>query len=200
MERIHWPLLALSLTACQLSPTRADTTVAVPPEPGPWDHVPLADGFDWPVGPPDATGYYDAQPFGQNRHLGEDWNGRGGGDTDLGDPVHAIADGVVTEAWDHWGGWGQVVRVVHRWREPDGRMRTVESLYAHLDRMDVRDGQVVKRGQGIGTTGDAHSQYLAHLHLELRARPGMPLGPGYSSDRAGWLDPSVFISLRRPKK
>jgi murein DD-endopeptidase MepM/ murein hydrolase activator NlpD len=59
-------------------------------------------------------------------------------------------------------------------------------------------GQTIERGQVIGSIGDAHGVYLAHLHLELRARPEMPLGDGYSSRRAGWLDPSVFIGLRRP--
>ena len=29
--------------------------------------APNADGFDFPVGPPDARGWYDAQPFGKNR-------------------------------------------------------------------------------------------------------------------------------------
>jgi len=192
-------LLALSaiLLACETGPVAADEG-AEPSPPDPWAHVPLADGFDWPVGPPDGVGYRDAQPFGVNAHLGEDWNGLGGGNTDQGDPIHAIADGVVSEAWDHWGGWGQVVRIVHRWREEDGRLRTVESLYAHLDRIDVEDGDPVARGQRIGTLGNAHGRYLAHLHLELRGRPGLPLGQGYSSRRAGWLDPSVFISLRRP--
>ena len=43
--------------------------------------IPVSDGFDFPVGPPDAKGYYDAQSFGKNRHLGSDWNGVGGGNT-----------------------------------------------------------------------------------------------------------------------
>ncbi len=30
----------------------------------------IADGFDYPVGMPDGKGYYDAQPFTKNRHLG----------------------------------------------------------------------------------------------------------------------------------
>ena len=148
-------------------------------------------GFDFPVGPPNAGGYYDAQPFGINDHLGNDWNGNGGGDTDLGDPVHAIAAGVVTVASDHGGGWGNVVRVVHPCGEVPGR--EVESLYAHLDTIEVQEGQRVDRGQRIGTIGTAGGQYRAHLHLELRARRGMPLGGGYSKDTAGYLDPSAFI-------
>ncbi|MCP4808387.1 MAG: hypothetical protein GY913_06235 [Proteobacteria bacterium] len=39
--------------------------------------LPATDGFDQPVGHPDAEGYFDAQPFGVNHHLGQDWNGNG---------------------------------------------------------------------------------------------------------------------------
>src|SRR5690606_26302707 len=96
----------------------------------------LADGFDYPVGPPDGAGYYDAQPFGgDSAHLGSDWNGVRGGNSDLGDPVFAVADGRVLDTTDHGGGWGNVVRVAHLVRDEEG-VRVVESLYAHLERVD----------------------------------------------------------------
>ncbi len=41
------------------------------PDFGPDD---IANAFDYPVGKPDAVGYYNAQPFGKNHHLGDDWN------------------------------------------------------------------------------------------------------------------------------
>jgi murein DD-endopeptidase MepM/ murein hydrolase activator NlpD len=152
-------------------------------------------GFGFPVGPPDAHGYYDAQAFGRNDHLGNDWNGNGGGDTDLGDPVHAIGAGVITVAHDHGGGWGKVVRIVHGCG--DGAGDQVESLYAHLDAIEVHLGQRVASGERIGTIGTAGGQYLAHLHLELRAHAGLPLGGGYSTDSAGYLDPTAFIERHR---
>lgn len=152
-------------------------------------YLPSCDGFDFPVGAPDAEGYYDAQPFGVNDHLGNDWNGNGGADTDLGDPVHAVSSGVVIEATDHGGGWGNVVRIAH----PCG----VESLYAHLDTMSLIAGMTVGRGQQIGTIGDAHGRYRAHLHFELRDRP-LPLGEGYSRFRPGYLDPTYYIRSHRP--
>ena len=62
--------------------------------------VNLADGFDFPVGKPNGDGYYKARGLRlrEPRHYGEDWNGRAGGDKDLGDPGYAIADGIVTPA------------------------------------------------------------------------------------------------------
>lgn len=158
----------------------------------------LADGFDFPVGAPEARGYYDAQPFGgDSAHLGSDWNGVRGGDSDRGDPVLAIADGRVVDATDHEGGWGNVVRVVHRVREADGSEHVVESLYAHLERVDVRLGEFVARGQPLGTIGTADGVYVAHLHLEIRETPGRPLGRGYGPPDVQ-VDPTTFICSRRP--
>ncbi len=161
--------------------------------------LPLADGFDFPVGAPDASGYHDAQPFGGRReHLGSDWNGVRGGDSDLGDPVFAVATGRVIETADHGGGWGKVVRVVHRVRDrATGDERLVESLYAHLDVVDVQVGELVERGQQVGTIGDANGAWVAHLHLELRDQPGRPLGAGYGAPD-GQIDPTAFIRANRP--
>jgi murein DD-endopeptidase MepM/ murein hydrolase activator NlpD len=160
--------------------------------------VPVADGFDFPVGAPDGDGYYDAQPFGENDHLGSDWNGTGGGDSDLGDPVTAIAEGVVRFAGDLGGGWGNVVRIEHRVGVGSSK-DAVESLYAHLDRIDVAVGARIRRGQRLGTIGTAHGRYKAHLHLELRSIIGADIGGGYASDRTGYLDPTVFIRAHRPR-
>lgn len=157
-----------------------------------YGHLPVATTFGLPVGFPDGAGYYDAQDFGQHYHLGEDWNGLGGGDSDLGDPVVAMAAGVVTYADDAGPGWGHVVRVVHHVRH-GGRSHFVESVYAHLDRIDAEVGHALAAGDPVGTIGDAHGRYLAHLHFEVRSAPDLPLGPGYSADTSNHLDPSAFI-------
>jgi hypothetical protein len=48
------------------------------------------------------NGYYVATSFGESfslgLHPGEDWNGKGGGNTDLGRPVHSVAAGRVAVA------------------------------------------------------------------------------------------------------
>jgi murein DD-endopeptidase MepM/ murein hydrolase activator NlpD len=152
-----------------------------------------ADHFDFPVGAPDAVGYYKAQHFkGKKNHLGEDWNALTGGNTDLGDPIYACANGYVKEVKDYKGGWGNVIRVLHYYNDS-----IVESLYAHCDTVLVKEKTWIDRGQKIGTIGTAHGQYLAHLHFEMRSDITMGLGNGYSKDSKGYLDPTKFIKKHR---
>lgn len=159
--------------------------------------IPISNGFDFPVGPPDAKGYYNAQGFqGETTHLGEDWNGVGGGNTDLGDPVYAIANGIVALAEDWGGGWGNVLRVFHNIGSAD-KPNIIESFYAHLDTMIVQEMDSLKRGQQIGTIGDAYGAYPAHLHFEMRWKAGMLDGGGYSEDTTGFLNPTKFIKAHR---
>ncbi len=143
-----------------------------------------------------AETYYVAQGFAENDHLGEDWNGNGGGNTDLGDTVYSLGPGVVTFAEDAGSGWGQVVRVAHRLKTATGEL-SIESVYAHLDRMDVVRGDVLKMDDVVGTIGDAAGHYWAHLHLELRTHPGLPLGPGYAENTSGYVDPRAFIAAHQ---
>ena len=158
----------------------------------------FTDGFDYPVGIPNANGYFKAQNFGDHQHLGEDWNAISGGNTDLGDPVHVIANGLVTFSKDVCCGWGNVIRIVHYLPDnPDTPF--VESVYAHLHNRRVKAGDLVMRGEKIGSIGTANGRYMAHLHLELRSFINMSLGPGYSKDVFGFFDPSDFIDKNRPK-
>jgi len=148
--------------------------------------------FDFPVGKPDAKNYFKAREFGQDKHLGEDWNGVGGGNSDLGDPVYSISSGYVSFAENISSGWGNIVRVVHKFPyHPEHSY--VESFYAHLDEIYVKPGDFVQRGQQIGTIGTADGRYSAHLHLELRSFVDMGIGPGYSDDTFGFLAPTKFI-------
>lgn len=156
----------------------------------------LTSSFDFPVGKPNAENYYLASRFGNKNHLGEDWNGRGGGNTDLGDPVYAAGNGVVTVSEDICCGWGNVVRVVHK-LEGHTEFDYLETIYAHLDKIYVSEGQLLLKGDQVGTIGTAHGTYTAHLHFELRDFVDMTMGPGYSNDWEGYLDPSAFIRNNR---
>ncbi len=158
-----------------------------------FDSINIADRFDYPVGPPDGKGYYNAQGFGANLHLGDDWNGIGGGNTDFGDTIYAIGNGYVFFAEDIEGGWGNVVRLIHQL--PNGKQ--IESLYAHCDTLIVSVKEWVKRGDPIATIGTANGAYLAHLHLEIRDSVRMEIGGGYGSETEGYIDPTKFLKRNR---
>ena len=86
-----------------------------------------------------------------------------------------LALGIVSEAKDFGNGWGNVVRVIHNIGTPD-QPRLIEALYAHLDTMMVIVGDTLQRGQKLGTIGDAHGAYYAHLHFEIRKKPRHAFG------------------------
>jgi murein DD-endopeptidase MepM/ murein hydrolase activator NlpD len=175
-----------------LAPLRAQDKAA---------RINLADGFDFPVGKPEATGYYIARGVRLTApvHFGEDWNGRGGGDTDLGDPVYACGDGVVTWAYDVHVGWGNVVLIRHAYRDPgDGKVKFCDSLYGHMNEIMVKVGQLVKRGQQIGTIGTNHGMYPAHLHFEIRNNIYIGMQrESVQRDFNNWAVPSDFIKKYR---
>ena len=159
--------------------------------------IPFADGFDLPVGKPNGENYYLSRGL-KGRHLGEDWNGEGGGNTDLGDPIYSVAHGLVISASDIRMGYGKTVFIVHKFRE-NGKIRIVETLYSHMNSISVSRGDVVKRGQKVGTIGTGNGLYSAHLHFELRDKPGQFVRIGYRKGREFFLDGFNFISARRPK-
>ena len=164
----------------------------------------LADGFDYPVGKPNAEGYYKARGLRLRPpvHFGEDWNGIGGGDSDLNDPIYACADGVVTFAADVKVGWGRVVLIRHAYRDPaTGQVKFVDSQYGHLRSILVKKGQLVKRGKKIGTMGNNRGMYAAHLHFEMRhnLKIGMQRESVERSTK-NWADPTKFIKAHRQLK
>jgi murein DD-endopeptidase MepM/ murein hydrolase activator NlpD len=157
----------------------------------------VADGFDFPVGKPDALGYHKARGFQANGHLGEDWNGNNGGDSDMGDPVCAIGNGIVVFSRDVHLGWGNVVIVRHAFYE-NGQLHCVDSLYGHLNNVLVSEGQSVSRGERVGTIGTAHGMYAAHLHFEIRKNLAIGMNrAAFARDFSSYYDPTEFICAHR---
>ncbi len=158
--------------------------------------LPTAERFDFPLGSENGAMSYNAQRFTQDHHLGDDLNGIGGEDSDLGDPIYAIADGRVLLARDGGQGWGNVVILLHAYIE-DGERKYVQSYYGHVETILVHASDDVRRGQQIATVGTANGRYFAHLHFETREFSTPFIGPGYRADTRGWLNPTAFIEQHR---
>jgi len=158
--------------------------------------IPAATRFESPLGSQQGALTYNAQKFWEmnegrgGHHTGDDLNGIGGQNTDLGDPVSAVADGLVAFAGEPSPGWGKTVILAHRDREG----RVLESMYAHLDRIEVAPGALVPRGMKIGTVGTANGYYPAHLHFEMRRGDGIDVGSGYGMFPLNRLDPAETLA------
>jgi murein DD-endopeptidase MepM/ murein hydrolase activator NlpD len=191
----------ISQASCSASEAQTNKNA---PQPTPAPKI-VAENFAYPIGKTETATqakdrkdeWYNAQDFGANNHLGEDWNKNSGGNTDCGEPVYAAAAGTIVYAENAGIGWGNVVIIEHNL--PNGEK--IQTLYGHLEKIMKTSGEVKIREQ-IGTIGNADRRYYCHLHFELREEI-CPMwnqaGAGYSAERGGWLDPSDFIDSRIKK-
>jgi len=85
--------------------------------------------------------------------------------------VYATADGVVRFALKkNKGNYGRMVIISHNFG--------FETLYAHLKYVNVKVGDVVKKGQVIAKTGNSGRSSGPHLHYEVRYASKV-LNPSY---------------------
>jgi len=120
---------------------------------------------------------YRIDPFEGTRalHEGMDFS------ADVGTPVYAAAEGVVFSA-ERRPDYGNVIDVDHG--------EGLVSRYAHLSRIDVRPGQLVKRGEPIGLVGSTGRSTGAHLHFEVRIF-------GIAQNPARFLQPGATLAQMR---
>jgi murein DD-endopeptidase MepM/ murein hydrolase activator NlpD len=160
--------------------------------------TPLVARWDMPMGGELGELTYNAQPFLTTRHLGDDLNGIGGYNSDLGDAVYAAADGRVVYVGVPSAGWGKVIILAHRLVLPGSdEVRLLQTLYAHLEESKVDYGAIVRRGQVIGSVGTADGRYLAHLHFEMRRGPFINPSTGYADAPLNRISPERFIRTQR---
>ncbi len=103
-----------------------------------------------------ASGYgWRTDPFtkARKKHYGMDFT------APTGTPVFATGDGVVIRADQGSAGYGKHIRIDHGF----GYI----SLYAHLNKYNVRRRQKVKRGDIIGFVGNTGRSQAPHLHYEI---------------------------------
>lgn len=159
--------------------------------------LPLATRFDMPLGSENGALTYNARIFRVSGHLGDDLNGIGGGNSDLGDPVYAAADGYVIYSGIPHESWGRMTIIAHRLLPEDDFGPVVQTVYAHLKDQAVVAGERVHRGQIIGSVGTAASAPLAHLHFEIRQGPYINPGQGYAETPLNRVAPEAFIRAHR---
>ncbi len=88
-------------------------------------------------------------------------------EADVGTPVHATGDGVV-EYVGRRGGYGNVVVIDNGFG--------YSTLFGHLSKPLVKDGESVKRGEVIALSGDTGLSTGPHLHYEVR-KNGIHVNP-----------------------
>lgn len=87
-----------------------------------------------------------------------------------GTPVYSVMNGVVERATQSSSGFGNLVVIRHSHvPSPDNlnMPTTLYSGYAHLNSISVKEGDVVTKGQQIGTVGQTGTATTPHLHFQM---------------------------------
>ncbi len=132
--------------------------------------------LEWPIklkedgGTGKITQHYGNTPYSNSLYKGRPHNGLDIG-VPIGTPVYAALDGVVMRvdnndknSWARYQ-YGKYVMIKH-----DNNLAT---LYAHLSRPIVSNGQQIKKGQLIGYSGNTGYSTGPHLHLGLYWAPSV---------------------------
>jgi len=128
-----------------------------------------------------ASGYgYRIDPFTKKRtmHWGMDFSAK------TGTPIYATGDGRIARADARAVGFGNHVRIDHGFG--------YVSIYAHMDKIVVRRGNRVKRGDLIGYVGNTGRSVAPHLHYEI-VKDGKKINP--INFYSGSLSPIEFEEL-----
>ena len=128
-----------------------------------------------------ASGYgFRTDPFNKSRrmHWGMDFT------APRNTPIYAASDGKVIRADSRSSGYGKHIRIDHGF----GYL----TLYAHLNKYNVKRGQKVKKGDIIGYVGGTGRSQAPHLHYEVQKdkKRVNPINFYY-----GNLSPSEFDAL-----
>jgi len=120
--------------------------------------------FGWPIN--SGTRLF-SQYFGwvtrYYKHTGVDLDWRNGSD------IIASDSGTVVAVGYGWGGgYGNHIIIDHG--------NGYQTLYAHLSKIDVKQGQNISKGQHIGVMGSTGNSSGTHLHFEIRQN-GVAINP-----------------------
>jgi murein DD-endopeptidase MepM/ murein hydrolase activator NlpD len=102
---------------------------------------------------------------------------------DQGVAIQATGDGVIVRAGKD-GGYGNVVVIKHGYG--------YETLYGHMSKIEVQEGQQVKRGQRIGLIGSTGHSTGPHCHYEVHVNGSVVNPLDFVHDG---LTPSEYAAL-----
>lgn len=127
--------------------------------------------FSWPL---ERDRFWISSFYGRRKRANGTWGFHHGLDMAAltGTPIKAVASGRVIEAGDVRG-YGNTIVILHS--------EKYKTRYAHLQKIKVKKGQIVKRGQYIGTVGSTgfvrkSGRDASHLHFEVH-RHGKQVNP-----------------------
>lgn len=105
----------------------------------------------------------------------------------VGTPILAAAGGVVSAA-EFNPAFGNMVMIDHG--------NGLQTLYAHASKLEVRDGEIVRKGQQIARVGSTGRSTGSHLHFEVHVN-GTPQNPARFLSRQSADSPLAELSPRR---
>jgi murein DD-endopeptidase MepM/ murein hydrolase activator NlpD len=105
----------------------------------------------------------------------------------VGTAILAAAGGVVSAAEYH-SAYGNMVVIDHG--------NGLQTLYAHASKLDVRQGEIVRKGQQIGRVGATGRSTGPHLHFEVHEK-GVPQNPFRFLSRQPTDSPLADLKPRR---
>lgn len=129
-----------------------------------------------------------ASGFGMRLHpILKSWRMHNGMDftAPIGTPIFASGNGKIIKA-TRSATYGKVIYIDHGYG--------YKTIYAHLSKIKVRQGQSVKRGDVIGLVGNTGRSAGPHLHYEV-LRNDKPVNPIYYY--YGDLTPEEFIEMQK---
>lgn len=127
--------------------------------------------------------------------------------TPVGTPILSVGVGVVQKVVVQEYGFGHYI-VVRYPNVPDSTASdgtsTYYATYAHLDAILVREGQVVKKGEQIGTSGDTGFASGPHLHFQIDTEeapyhPYWPFTSGEAAEKGMTFTQAVNAGLHQER-
>lgn len=87
-----------------------------------------------------------------------------------GTPIYAIANGEVTKASMQGSGFGNHIVIKHPnvpTFDNENKTETLHSSYSHMKSFNIKEGDIVKKGDLIGYSGNSGLSTTPHLHFQI---------------------------------